>query len=375
MADAPPDRWKGVAGVALALVVGTAGGWAASVAGIPLPWMLGSMGACLAAVLASAPVERPKRVVEPMRMVLGVMLGSTLTPELLERAGEMAVSVALLVPYVAVAALVGWLYFARLCRLDRETAFFAAMPGGVFTMTAYAEDIGADVRQVALIQSARIILVVSTLPFVIRWLADADVASASLLPGGPMSDIPLRDAALLIAAGLVGWIAARAVRVPGAAIVGPMVASAALHLAGITAVQPPGLFVIAAQVVLGAAIGTRFTGSSPAQIGRTIWMSTGFVLAMLVLTAATAYGAHLLTGIHPFAGVLAYAPGGLTEMSLVALGLGFNVGYVATLHFLRILLIALVAPIFFRLLGGGPISELAARKRAAEQKDHSGDHD
>jgi membrane AbrB-like protein len=124
--------------------------------------------------------------------------------------------------------------------------------------------------------------------------------------------------------------------------------------------------VIAAQVVLGAAIGTRFTGSSPAQIGRTIWMSTGFVLAMLVLTAATAYGAHLLTGIHPFAGVLAYAPGGLTEMSLVALGLGFNVGYVATLHFLRILLIALVAPVFFRLLGGGPISDLVARKRARE---------
>lgn len=239
MADEPTERWKGAAGVALALAIGTAGGWIASVAGIPLPWMLGSMGACLAVVLFHAPVRRPKRVVEPMRMVLGVMLGSTLTPDLLERVGEMAVSVGLLVPYIAVAALVGWLYFFHLCKLDRETAFFSAMPGGVFTMTAYAEDIGADVRQVALIQSARIILVVATLPFAIRWLADSEVSGPSPMLAGRVTDIAAGDAALLIAAGLLGWVVARALRLPGAAIVGPMVASAALHLAGITACTRP----------------------------------------------------------------------------------------------------------------------------------------
>lgn len=369
MAKMPTDRWIEAARVALALGVGAGGGWLASLAGVPLPWMLGSIGACLVAVLVSLPVERPKLVVEPMRMVLGVMLGSTLTPALLQQAGQMAISIALLVPYVAVAALTGWLYFTRVCGFDRETAFFAAMPGGVFTMTAYAEDIGADVRQVALIQSARIILVVSTLPFVIRWLADAGTVTGTPLLSGRVTDIGLFDAGLLIVAALVGWLGARALRVPGAAIVGPMVVSAALHLADITSVSPPGLFVISAQVVLGAAIGTRFTGTSPVEILRTIWLSSGFVAAMLVLTVATALIAEAITGIHPFAAVLAYAPGGLTEMSLVALGLGFNVGYVATLHFLRILIIAFLAPLFFLALGAGPISQIAERRAMeAERK-------
>jgi membrane AbrB-like protein len=362
MTDERNDRIPGAARVALALAIGTAGGWLAARAGIPLPWMLGSMGACLVAVLLSAPVERPRRVVEPMRMVLGVMLGSTLTPALLEQAQAMLVSVALLVPYVATAALVGWVYFSKVCRLDSETAFFSSMPGGVFTMTAYAEDVGADVRQVALIQSARIILVVSTLPFVIRWLAGGGAFGQSPLLRPDMGGIGAQDAGLLVAAGLVGYVLARAIRAPGAAIVGPMVASAALHLGGVTSVQMPGLFVIAAQVVLGSAIGTRFTGSTPAQIGRTILLSSGFVVAMLALTVTTALIAEALTGIHPFAAVLAYAPGGLTEMSLVALGLGFNVGYVATLHFLRILVIALLAPLFFLLLGAGPISQLSANR-------------
>jgi uncharacterized membrane protein AbrB (regulator of aidB expression) len=46
--------------------------------------------------------------------------------------------------------------------------------------------------------------------------------------------------------------------------------------------------------------------------------------------------------------ILAYAPGGLAEMSLVALALAIDSAFVATHHVLRIMMIVLVAPTVFR---------------------------
>ena len=45
--------------------------------------------------------------------------------------------------------------------------------------------------------------------------------------------------------------------------------------------------------------------------------------------------------------VLAYAPGGLAEMSLIALSLGIETAFVATHHIIRIGLIVVVAPLVF----------------------------
>ena len=81
---------------------------------------------------------------------------------------------------------------------------------------------------------------------------------------------------------------------------------------------------------------------------------------MLIVTVAIAWIAHSVTGVDTLAAVIAYAPGGLTEMSLVALGMGFSVGYVATLHLLRILFIALLAPILLRMYGIATPTEAGA---------------
>ena len=47
--------------------------------------------------------------------------------------------------------------------------------------------------------------------------------------------------------------------------------------------------------------------------------------------------------------LLAYAPGGLAEMSLVALGIGSDVAFVATHHIIRIAIIIILGPTAFRL--------------------------
>ena len=55
-----------------------------------------------------------------------------------------------------------------------------------------------------------------------------------------------------------------------------------------------------------------------------------------------------ITGIPLPALVLAFAPGGLAEMSLIALALGVDAAFVSTHHIVRIVLIVSLVPLTFR---------------------------
>ena len=76
-------------------------------------------------------------------------------------------------------------------------------------------------------------------------------------------------------------------------------------------------------------------------------------LATLILLAVSAIFAFLLApavGV-PLPGVLlAFSPGGLAEMSLIALALGIDVAYVSTHHVVRIFIVVTLAPLLFRVL-------------------------
>ena len=83
-------------GVGLCLLIAALGAVLADWAGLPLAYMLGAIGASMTAAMAGLPIARPGRlVVEPMRVALGVLLGSTLTPGLLDRLGALGASLAI----------------------------------------------------------------------------------------------------------------------------------------------------------------------------------------------------------------------------------------------------------------------------------------
>src|SRR5689334_317390 len=88
-------------GLALALLVGTAGGALFHAMGTPLAWMLGSMTACAIAALAGLPVATPHPIRPPMTAVIGIILGSSVTPELFDHAARWAIPLAVLPVFLA----------------------------------------------------------------------------------------------------------------------------------------------------------------------------------------------------------------------------------------------------------------------------------
>ena len=81
---------------------------------------------------------------------------------------------------------------------------------------------------------------------------------------------------------------------------------------------------------------------------RTVRSAFGLAGIMLTLTFATALIFQAFTGYDFAPLVLAFAPGGLAEMSLVALALGEDPAFVATHQVIRIIVILMLASNIFR---------------------------
>ena len=169
----------------LALAIGGGGGLLFAWAKLPLPWMMGAMVATTVAAVAGANIRIEYRLRMMMISILGVMLGSAFRPELVDRLGEWAVSIAgLLVYAVTAGALVTW-YFRRVGGYDPVTSYFASSPGGLNEMVIVGREMGGDDRVIALTHSARILLVVMTIPFLFRLFADYTPPSGLLPSGAP----------------------------------------------------------------------------------------------------------------------------------------------------------------------------------------------
>ncbi|MDA0218669.1 MAG: AbrB family transcriptional regulator [Proteobacteria bacterium] len=338
--------------MALALALGAAGGALFWRLDLPLAWMLGAMCLTTLAAVGRVPLGMSQGLRSVMVAVLGVMLGSAFTPDLLSQAGAWAVSLAALVPYLLVATLLSLLYFRRVARYDMATAFYAGVPGGLAQMIVLGTEQGGDTRAISLAHAARILLVVSTIPFWFRLTGDAGASSAAAtLAGRPhLLDVGLADLGLLAAAAVVGSLVAVRLRLPAATLIGPMIVSAAIHLTGLTASTPPLEAVAVAQVVLGTAIGCRFAGTRAVTLLHALLLAVGALVLLLAVAVFFALVVGWATGLDFDALLLAYAPGGLAEMSLIALAQDIDPAFVAAHHTLRIALVVLLAPLLFRVM-------------------------
>lgn len=333
------------------LCLGIAGGALFYVLHLPLPWMLGAMAATTIAAMSGVRVALMPRLRLVFIAILGIMLGSAFTPEIVQSIGQWTGSFGWLVFYVVIATGVVFAYYRRLARYDPVTAYFSAAPGGLSEMILAGGALGGDERRISLAHGARILTAIFALSFGYRWFGGyvPPAANSSVLA----AVLDWQDWLLLASCGVVGLLGAKALRVPAYALVGPMLLSALVHGAGLTHSRPPVWLVAAAQVVVGAMVGSRFDGVKPRVVGHALLLAAGATIVLLVFAALFGEAVERSIGIPFSAALLAFAPGGLAEMSLIALSLDVDAAYVSSHHIVRIFMIVLAAPALFRLLRRG----------------------
>jgi membrane AbrB-like protein len=332
----------------VALALGAVGGLMFELVGFPAAWLAGSMTFVSVAVILGLRSPFPSPFRFTLFGVLGLTMGSGVTPEVVARLGSWPVSMMLLaVTMLGVGAGV-YLFLVRVYRWDSHSAFFASIPGALSYVLAIAQVSRADLPRVALSQSLRVFLLVAMLPAIIVYVGGAPFQA-------PQSVSPdIWHLAILIVAGTLGGALAEWLRIPAGTLIGALVVSAALYATGIVEGTLPQPIQIAGFVGLGCMIGLRFTGVTFAELKQTSMAGLGAFLVSTVIAAAGALAASLTLGFPIGETFIAFAPGGLEAMVILAFALGLDPAYVAAHHLARFLAMVFLVPFFARrVLGKG----------------------
>lgn len=338
------------------LALAAVNGPLAQAIGLPLPYLLGPLaGSALVATLAPHRLPPGYKFPQFLRLlflaIIGLMIGAQVTPALYAEVRQFPLSFAAVTVFVGLAHAIGYAILRQVGGYDTTTALYASTPGGLYESIAMGEAAGADMNRLMIQQFLRIVVVVTALPFGLSFWIGAPVGSA----GGmtlARADVPWSDLPLILAAGLGGLALGHLLRLPAGQMTGPMALAAILSLTGWFGFAIPQWLVNLAQIVIGTALGMRFTGLSRALLLRGAGLSLLSVGAMLLLGVLLAVALHQATGEPIDVLVISLAPGGVTEMALVALSLHANPAFVTLHHVYRILLTVVLLGAITRLRRG-----------------------
>ncbi len=343
-----------------ALAISFLGGALLHVLGFPAAWLSGGMIATAIASLRGVPMDVPPVLRSASMLVLGLSIGTAVTPSTLASLPQWPVSMACLLLSVVLVQLATQFFFTRVAGWSRATAFFAAVPGALNFVMAAAGGTRADVRLVAIAQTVRLFVLIAALPLLLVFF---DLGSRA---GQTPAVLPAGQLALLVVAGLAAGGALALLKVPVALLMGSMLSSAILYGGGWVEGTVPAPLLTAALVVLAAFVGGRFSGTSVAQLRQAGIASLGGFAVSLAVAAVLALVTALIANQPVGSVLLAFAPGGLDTMSILALALQLDGAFVATHHLARFIGISLALPLAVRWLALPADEGVAAEAMAAE---------
>lgn len=238
---------------------------------------------------------------------------------------------------------------SRYFGFDKRSALLAAAPGHLSFVLAMAAEAGGNVARVSTTQSVRLLSLTLLVPFVA--VAMGVDLGGSIVPQGTL--MGLGQTLALLVLGVAAGVALERLHVPAPLLIGPMLVSALGHLSDLAPGVLPLWLVFPAYLVLGALIGTRFSGVSLSDL--TNGLAAG--LAVTVLAVALALVASIPVAMAlgmPLAHILvAFAPGGFETMIAMGAVLGVVPGFVAACHMMRLFVLSVLLP--WMLARSGPV--------------------
>ncbi|UOM35156.1 AbrB family transcriptional regulator [Acuticoccus sp. I52.16.1] len=333
--------------VAVALLtvgIGTFGALVFHAFGMPAAFLTGSAAAVAVALVAGVPVTLPNAVRSGSFSVLGTVMGSSISLAALEQLVTAPVALIGLVLVVvgtsaASAAVLYWLG-----GWDRLSALCGSIPGNLPLVLAVSTEGGARMDRVVMAQSLRLFILVALIPFV---FGGSDASDLEMAP----DDIAAFDVAFTLALTAGAVALAYVARIPAPALMGPLIAGAAMSVTGLARVAIPDWMAAFALVMLGTSVALRFRGVQREGLARMFVASLGaFVAAASVsLVLAVAFAAILARPVGTV--FFAYAPGGIDTMIALSFLLNYDVAFVALIHTARMILLSLSLPPVIALLG------------------------
>src|ERR1700754_24495 len=162
------------------LAVGSAGGLLFLWLELPGGLITGAMIAVAGAGIAGRPLGLPQPIAHIILMILGLSLGSMVSPVMLKNLSAYPVTIALLAAATFCATFGSSFYLQRVHGWDRTSAFLAGSPGAMGQITILAVERGAALPAIAVVQTMRVIILTAALPMVLALTGTAQISTSSI---------------------------------------------------------------------------------------------------------------------------------------------------------------------------------------------------
>jgi uncharacterized protein len=328
------------------LLIAAAGGLVFNAAGFPAAWLAGSMVFAALAALIGRPLVVPTLLARALYITVGISIGSVVTPETLAGISKWPLSIILVCIAMACVTSGTTRYLRGVHGWDSQTALLAGVPGGLSQVMVLAADRKVDLRAVAIVQTTRVAILAVCVPL---GLGLFGLAGPTRLPQAAMTiaQAPV-DFVLLVLASTILGVGLLRLGFPGGLMFGPMVASALLHGSDFVHVSMPPWVTNSAMIGVGAVAGSRFVNTSLRLLGSYVGAALGCFAVSVVIGAGFALAASELMSMHVSDLIVAYAPGSVDGMMVLALALHLDPVFVGAHHLARLFVVSVSLPILLR---------------------------
>jgi membrane AbrB-like protein len=352
------------------LIAGT-GGFLFDLAKFPAGWLAGAMVLTATAALVGRPLGLPDNLARAFYIVLGMSIGAVATPQTVAGMAIWPLSIVAVTIAMGAGTFGTVVYLKRVHGWDTLTAVLGGLPGGLSQVMVLAAEQGLDLRAIAIVQSMRVIILAVCVP---AGLGLFGLAGPVRLPAGSVAiaDAPWE---LVTMVGLSVAVALVAVKsgFPGGLIFGPMVVSGILHGGDFIHIAFPPWFTNLAMVGLGSVAGSRFTGTPFRLILSYLGAGIGSFLVSVAITAAFGLAVTVLLSLHISDVIVAYAPGSIDAMMILALALHLDPVFVGAHHLARVFAVTLALPILVRALAPAVAKKTKSGRPLRSKVDGFGD--
>ncbi|MCG3400902.1 AbrB family transcriptional regulator [Staphylococcus massiliensis] len=316
---------------------------------IILPWMFGPIIASLICTkLFKMQIKWPTWLSNLGLIALGIQIGTSFTKTVIGDIKDDWISIILVSILLLMLALIISIPFRKIAGINRETAILSVIPGALSQMLVMAEENKkANMLIVSLTQTSRIIFVVMLVPLLSFLFQEKDAKNQSSFDTSYLTEtLNIWHVLILVAGIVVVYYIMKAIKFPTKILLAPIVVLIVWNLSmEITFTLDPWLIAIA-QIIYMIRIGLQISNLLNDLKGR-IAIAIAFQNIMLILTALL-----MVIVLHFFNHqsinelFLGAAPGGMSQIILVALEVGADVAMISSYHIFRIFFILfIIAPL------------------------------
>jgi membrane AbrB-like protein len=377
----------------ITLCVGIVGGIIALRLKVPAGAMVGSMIAVTVFSVITGHAFVPQNIKILTQIAAGAFVGAGIKrKDVLEMKLIIKPAIFMVFSMISLDLFMGYIMF-RVTGLDLVTALFSTAPAGIVDMTLISDDFGADTSKVAVLHLIRLVSVLIMFPPMMKFISDGfsnknkncideiatsvEEAKMDGVPEKPLiNKITLKEKitkekatlkekvtlknkltlkeksinfsftmGLAIVAGLIGYL----LKIPAGTMTFSMVAVGALNVISDKGFMPLNIRRLT-QMFAGALIGSRVTHADVIELKGILIPSLILLAGIIVISLFIGFLIHKISGFELITSLLGCAPGGLSDMTLIAKDLGGDVPKVAILHLIRVVTVISIFPILIKFI-------------------------